>query len=180
MNDNHSAAPDAEIRAIYARFFDEAPVSAEIIDSSRGEEDFRITAIVSPAEGEKRVLKIVSNDFTFPEKIRVWQRTAEEYRKLGYYCPRIYADREGNFPAVAYRGYACFAWGEEFSPYRSLEDRAAGEDSGADTGAGSAALAGAAAAAFFFSRLSPMAVMILIMHISRTSAKNTTDMPSRE
>ena len=37
-----------------------------------------------------------------------------------------------------------------------------------------------AAAAFFFSRLSPMAVMILMMHIRRTSAKNTTAIPTRE
>lgn len=123
MNDNHSAAPDAEIRAIYARFFDEAPVSAEIIDSSRGEEDFRITAIVSPAEGEKRVLKIVSNDFTFPEKIRVWQRTVEEYRALGYYCPRILSDQQNGFPTVRYRDRDCVVYAEEFSRYPSLEDR---------------------------------------------------------
>lgn len=129
-----NATADPAIREIFARFFGGTPVSADVIDTSREDSDFRQTVIVTTAEGEKYVLKIASNDFTFPEKMRMWQRTAEEYRALGYYCPRILCDREGAFPEVEYRGRRCFVHAEEFSRCRSLEDRAAedGNGQGAD------------------------------------------------
>lgn len=123
MNGYCGTAVEDELRAIYGLFFDGIPVRADVIDTSRGETDFRKTVIVETADGEKAVLKIAANDFTFPAKIRVWQRTAEEYRRLGYYCPRIYNDRDGTFPTVEYQGYSCVAYAEEFSRYRSLEDR---------------------------------------------------------
>lgn len=128
---------DPETAAVFSRFFSGEPVSACVIDTSRGEEDFRNTVIITTADGEKYVLKFSANDFTFPEKISVWQRTVEEYRKLGYYCPRIYSDREGEFPIVEYKGKKCAVWGEEYSKYKSLEDRAAcgEEDSDIDCSA---------------------------------------------
>ena len=121
---------DPAIREIFARFFGGTPVAADVIDTSREETDFRQTVIVTAAEGEKYVLKIASNDFTFPEKMRMWQRTAEEYRALGYYCPRILCDRKGDFPEVEYQGRRCFVHAEEFSPYKPLEDRAADDGTG--------------------------------------------------
>lgn len=123
---------DREIREAFAMFFDGAPVSAETIDTSIGDDDFRNTVIVTTAEGEKHVLKFSANDFTFPEKIRVWQRTVEEYRDLGYYCPRILCDKNGGFPSFGFRGHPCFVHAEEFYKYRPLEDRAAGEGEIAD------------------------------------------------
>ncbi|MBP5753120.1 MAG: hypothetical protein J6W60_09730, partial [Treponema sp.] len=74
------------------------------------EDDFRESIIGKTSSGEKYVLKIVDNDFTFPEKIEVWKRTVEEYRKLGYYAPRIFTDKEGKFPAVSYQGRKCVAY----------------------------------------------------------------------
>lgn len=115
-----------EIVEAFKLFFDLTPVSAETIDSSREETDFRVAVIVSTAEGEKYVLKFASNDFTYPEKMRYWQRTVEEYRRLGYYCPRIFCDKSGGFPSFTYRGRACFVHAEEFSKYRSLADRREG------------------------------------------------------
>ena len=113
------------IRELYARFFDGDPVSYESIETGVSEDDYRKTAIVTSANGEKVVLKIVSNDFTFPEKIRMWKRTIEEYRDLGYYCPEIFCDKSGDFPMIDYRGKCCVAYAEEFSRFRTLEDRMA-------------------------------------------------------
>lgn len=111
------------IRELYARFFDGEPVCCESIETGLSEDDYRKTCIVTAADGEKAVLKIVSNDFTFPDKIRMWKRTVEEYRDLGYYCPRIFCDHNGGFPVIDYRGKRCVVYAEEFSRYRTLEDR---------------------------------------------------------
>lgn len=128
MSDIKENGLDPEISEAFALFFDDTPVSAEVIDSSRGDNDFRNTVIVTTKEGEKYALKFASNDFTFPEKMRAWQRTVEEYRKLGYYCPRIFCDKNGDFPSFVFRGHACFVHAEEFSKYRSLENRTAGDE----------------------------------------------------
>ncbi len=114
---------DDEIKKVFSLFFDDVPAAFHRIDTSRGETDFRATFIVETAPGGKYVLKLADNDFTFPEKISVWQRTAEEYRKLGYYCPRIFQDKSGRFPVVDYGGHRCTAYAEEFAPFRPVEDR---------------------------------------------------------
>ena len=121
----NDTAVDPVIRELYARFFDGDPVSCESIETGVHEDDYRKTVIVTAADGEKAVLKIVSNDFTFPEKIRMWKRTVEEYRALGYYCPKIFCDKNGDFPMIDYRGRRCVVYAEEFSRYRTLEDRMA-------------------------------------------------------
>ena len=112
-----------EIGDIFSLFFDDTPVAARRIDTSRGDADFRATFIVDTASGGKAVLKLADNDFTFPEKIAVWQRTVEEYRALGYYCPRIFRDKSGHFPTVDYKGHSCAAHAEEFAPYHPVEER---------------------------------------------------------
>ena len=123
MKQNTTVEP--AVRELYARFFDGDPVSCESIETGVHEDDYRKTVIVTAADGEKAVLKIVSNDFTFPEKIRMWKRTVEEYRALGYYCPRIFSDKSGDFPMIDYRGRRCVVYAEEFSRYRTLKDRMA-------------------------------------------------------
>ena len=123
---------DEEIKSIFALFFADAPVSVQTIDTSRGDADFRATCIVETETGGKYVLKLADNDFTFPEKIAVWQRTVEEYRRLGYYCPRILRDRSGGFPTVSYRGHSCAAYAEEYAAFRPAEDRFS-EDFGQNT-----------------------------------------------
>lgn len=112
-----------EIKAIFLLFFNEIPVEQKIIDTSRGEEDFRNAVIISTQAGNRYVLKITENDFTSPEKIRVWKRTIEEYRNLGYYCPLIYNDKNNDYPTVSYKGHNCIVYAEEYSKYKSLEDR---------------------------------------------------------
>lgn len=114
---------DPEFARIFSLFFNAAPVAVQTIDSGHGDSDFRMTFLVETDAGAKVVLKLADNDFTFPEKIAVWQRTIEEYRKLGYDCPRILADQTGSFPVVPYRGRRCTAYAEEFSSYRTAEDR---------------------------------------------------------
>lgn len=112
-----------ELKNIYQLFFEDTPIAAQRIDTGRGDDDFRATLIFDTAEGTRHVLKMADNDFTFPERIAVWQRTVEEYRKLGYYCPRIFADRSGVFPSVGFEGHNCTVYAEEFAPYSSAEDR---------------------------------------------------------
>ena len=112
-----------DINNVFSLFFDDTPITDHLIDTSRGDADFRATFIIETAAGSKYVLKLADNDFTFPEKISVWQRTVEEYRKLGYFCPRIFRDKSGYFPIVDYRGHRCAAYAEEFAPFRPIEDR---------------------------------------------------------
>ena len=128
-----NTAVDPTIRELYARFLDGDPVSFESIETGVGEDDYRKTVIITAADGEKTVLKVVSNDFTFPEKIRMWQRTVEEYRGLGYYCPEIFCDKNGNFPRIDFQGRRCVVYAEEFSRYRTLEDRMAEDAQHAST-----------------------------------------------
>lgn len=103
-------------------FFDNKPASFESIDSSRNENDFREVVIVTFDNGEKAVIKLADNDFTFSEKIFMWQKTVEEYIALGYYCPKILASRAGDFPNVSYKGRSCVAYAEEFAPYKIVDD----------------------------------------------------------
>ncbi|MBR3298301.1 MAG: phosphotransferase [Clostridia bacterium] len=125
MNNTKSTHIEPAIKELFSHFFDGEPVSAELIDTSRGEDDFRNTLIITTDGGKRFVLKIVSNDFTFPERIQMWQRTVEEYRDLGYYCPRIFCDKSGGFPLIEYRGKRCIVYAEEFSIFKPMSDRAA-------------------------------------------------------
>lgn len=128
MSSMKTTAVEPEIKEVFSAFFDGEPVIADVIDTSREEDDFRKTFIITTTEGEKYVLKFAANDFTFPEKICMWQRTVEEYRELGYYCPRIFNDKNGDFPMIEYNGVKCVVYAEEFSKYRPLEDRATCDD----------------------------------------------------
>lgn len=125
MSNNTTGPVDKEIREIYALFFDGNPITADIIDTSREEGDFRQAVLIRDIEDKQYVLKITANDFTFSDKILVWQKAAKEYRDLGYYCPQIFSDKKGAFPTVRYQGHDCVVYAEEYSVYKSLEDRAA-------------------------------------------------------
>lgn len=118
---------DKELRDVFELFCDNAPLSFETINTSRSDEDFREVVIAELSSGEKAVIKLADNDFTFPEKISMWRRTTEEYRRLGYYCPKIIPDKTGNFPTVNYKGHSCIAYAEEYSPYRPAEYRSEGD-----------------------------------------------------
>lgn len=114
---------DTDIRKVFGLFFDAVPTTVQTIDTSDGDDDFRAAVLVETEAGSKYVLKLADNDFTFPERIAVWKRTAEEYRKLGYYCPRIFADKSGGFPSAEFCGHNCTVYAEEFAPYRSAGER---------------------------------------------------------
>lgn len=124
---------DKEIIQVFSLFLDEVPAAVQTLDTSHGEEDYRGTFIIETESGNKYVLKLADNDFTLPERITIWQRTVEEYRKLGYYCPRIIADKSGSFPRVDYEGHKCTAYVEEYAPYQPAEDRFAENGENAKT-----------------------------------------------
>lgn len=113
---------NTELYDIAGLFFDNKPASFEIIDSSRGNSDFREAVIITFDNGRKAVIKLADNDFTFPEKIFMWQKTIDEYIALGYYCPKIFTSRAGDFPTVSYKGRSCVAYAEEFAPYKIVDD----------------------------------------------------------
>jgi hypothetical protein len=102
-------------------FFEMSPISIDIKNTSHGDEDFRETLLVD-FDGEKRVIKLCSNGFTDEKHIALWERIAEEYRKLGYYCPLFIRALDGTFPIVIYKERKCIAWREEFSKYRSADE----------------------------------------------------------
>lgn len=112
-----------ELFDIFGLFYNVKPISFDIIVTSRSDTDFREAVIAELESGEKSVIKLADNDFTFPEKIEMWRRTAEEYRNAGYYCPKIFPDKMGNYPVVRYMGHCCTAYAEEFSPYRPAQQR---------------------------------------------------------
>lgn len=114
---------DKELTIIFALFSEEKPVSFEVISTGRSETDFREAVIVTAESGSKLVLKLSDNDFTFPDKIKMWQRTVLEYRALGCYCPLICTDKNGGFPRVQYKGHCCVAYAEEFALYPAAEKR---------------------------------------------------------
>ncbi len=111
------------IADVFKRFSDGGISSFYLVDTGRGEKDLRKTFIITQPTGKRMVIKLADNDFTFPEKIKMWQRTIDEYRSLGYYCPRIFADKTGEFPYIEYDGHRCVAYAEEYSLYQPLEQR---------------------------------------------------------
>ena len=109
--------------SIYQLFYEDEPADVKAINTSHGDADFREVLIYTLASGEKRIIKLADNDFTFPARIEMWKRTAEEYRRLGYYCPAIFPDRTGVFPKVEYQGRVCVAYGEEYALYSAAQQR---------------------------------------------------------
>ena len=67
-----------EICDIVKQFCNEEPKSIEIIDTSRGDADFREVILAEGASGQKYVIKLADNDFTFPEKIEMWTLSASQ------------------------------------------------------------------------------------------------------
>lgn len=112
-----------ELKSIFALFSDKEPVSYEIIETGKGETDLRCTLIFTADDGSRLVIKLSDNDFTSPERIKVWQRISEEYNALGCYCPKIYTDKSGGFPCAEYNGHSCVAYAEEYAKYRLLQER---------------------------------------------------------
>ena len=114
---------DAEITSTFSLFFDDIPIVIRKIDTGHGDNDFRETVIIETDLGNKYVMKLADNDFTFPEKIGVWKRTVKEYQKLGYYCPRIYHDKSGIFPVIDFCGHKCVVYAEEYAPFHPASNR---------------------------------------------------------
>lgn len=63
--------PTDEITLIFSLFFDDTLISCQVINTSRGDSDFRETIIAKTVSGSKWVIKLADNDFTFPDKIKV-------------------------------------------------------------------------------------------------------------
>lgn len=110
-------------------FVKEKPKDYTVKNTSHGEDDFREVILaewepgVLPEEyGDRLAVKAADNGFSDPERIAMWKKCAEEYGRLGYYCPRILTTSAGEFPYVEYNGRRCVVFGEEYSKYRSAEE----------------------------------------------------------
>ena len=117
----NSGMTEMEQNSIFKLFYDSEPISFETINTSHGDSDFREVVIANTAFDEKYIRKLADNDFTFPDKINMWRRTVEEYRRLGYYCPAIIPDKTRHFPSVQYKGHNCVVYAEEYAPYIPVE-----------------------------------------------------------
>lgn len=113
---------------VFKLFYDVEAISFEIINTSHGDFDFREAIIATDKNEKNYIIKLADNDFTFPEKITMWQRTSKEYRKLGYFCPEIFCDKTGKFPTISYKNRDCVVYAEEYSPYRSADTFELNED----------------------------------------------------
>ncbi len=110
-----------QVFEIVSLFYDIELISYDTINTSRNDSDFREVILVKDKDEKSYIIKLADNDFTFPQKIKMWKKTAEEYNKLGYFCPRIFCDKAGRFPIVSYKGRNCVVYAEEYAPYRSAE-----------------------------------------------------------
>lgn len=107
-----------KLNDIFQLYDSRLPVRYEIKDTSHGEDDFR-QAIIAEWPDRKLVIKLASNDFSTPERVCDWRNTIEAYRELGYDCPRILPDVNGNFAAaVEFDGKICTLFAEEFARHR--------------------------------------------------------------
>ena len=117
-----------ELREIIALFAGEQPADFRRIDTSHGDTDFREAVIarwdrdvLPPELGGRMVLKLADNGFTDPERIEMWERLGEEYRKRGCWCPRILRALDGSFPRVEYNGHRCIVYAEEYARFRPAD-----------------------------------------------------------
>ncbi len=85
-------------------------------------DDFRAYIKLKSNGVDKMVIKLAENDFTSSERIFVWKRCCDKYRKLGYYCPDFYADKNGKFPSIEFQGHHCVVWAEEYSKYHTADE----------------------------------------------------------
>lgn len=130
-----------EISDIISLFTDRKIARHSMKDTSRGEADFRLAVFVQfkreESDEERKVpydlvIKLADNDFTTVGRLEAMQRMAEEYRRLGYYCPRYSRALDGTFPFLEYNGRRCIAYAEEYSIYKSAEQFEEASITGAD------------------------------------------------
>lgn len=108
-----------EIKKIWGFFSNQIPSEMKILDTRDYPDDFREAISITLEKDERYVLKLAANEFTFSGRITMWERTAKEYRRLGFYAPKILTDLQGGFPRVEYKGHDCVAYVEEFVPYKT-------------------------------------------------------------
>ncbi len=110
-----------DVNDVVGLFTKSIPKNIETKNTSHGDDDFR-EALLVDLGNERIVIKLSSNGFTDEKHLVLWERISKEYRNLGYYCPKFIRALDGTFPVVSYKGHTCFAWGEEFSIYRSARE----------------------------------------------------------
>ena len=93
----------------------------ETKNTSRGEADYRITLFVR-WPGRRIVIKLTDNDFTTPERVEGWAKTAAEYHRAGYYCPQMLRNLDGDYSkTISFNGRKVLVYGEEFAEYRTAD-----------------------------------------------------------
>ena len=106
---------------IFSLYGSSPPSSWEYKDTSRGEDDFRRT-VLAQWEHQKLAIKIACNDFTSPHRVQVWQKAVTAYRAMGYYCPKIIINKNGNAAeTVEYEDRQCVVYAEELSRLQTAD-----------------------------------------------------------
>lgn len=126
---DHGDKGSTGLNDLFGLFLNDPVCKFEVTNHRSETNDFRANIRAKSKSGGTVVIKLAENDFTSPARIRVWKRCTEEYRRLGYYCPDLYADKNGEFPTIVFEGHRCAAWAEEYSKYRTAEELGAGRNS---------------------------------------------------
>ena len=84
------------------------PNQIAVHNSSRGDEDLRLTYIVEFPNSDKYAIKVTKNAFTTHERVKGWAELIEHYNNLGIYCPKIMYNCFGEYSATV-DGYLVYA-----------------------------------------------------------------------
>ncbi|AUS96227.1 hypothetical protein CDQ84_11910 [Clostridium thermosuccinogenes] len=104
----------------FSLYGSESPKQIALHNSSRGENDIRMTYIVEFPNMDKLAVKVTKNSFTTPERVKGWAELIEHYNNLGIYCPKIVRNKNGEYCSNI-DGYLVFA--EEYMKYKPAAGR---------------------------------------------------------
>ncbi len=103
-------------------YFNEEPISVEILDLCRGADDYRKIYIADNAT-RKIVIKNFSNTFSNRHRIEGWFKLMDEYRKAGLYVPAIVPDLNGELLLCdKVNGREFYTYAEEYSAHEIMEN----------------------------------------------------------
>lgn len=102
---------------IFRLYGSETPNQTALYNSSRGDDDFRMTYIIEFGS-DKIAVKTAKNTFTTPERVKGWAELIQHYNNLGIYCPKIIRNKKGEY-SEAVDGYLVYA--EEFMKYSTAD-----------------------------------------------------------
>ncbi|MGL4737651.1 MAG: hypothetical protein ACRCW2_09395 [Cellulosilyticaceae bacterium] len=98
-------------------------ISVNKKDTSKNKDDKRYAFITIFESGIPLVLKMAKNIFTTPQHILDMRLICEHYNNIGVYCPKIVANKNGNYcESVDINGETFILYAEEVKKYKCVND----------------------------------------------------------